>query len=114
MENPKKNPLVSVSEFDFFLKSENISKWSRYLLFLGLLIFIYIANSHYANKVVVKTATTTARIKELRSEYISIKKDLMNNSRQTEVFKRLEGSGMKPLGSPPEKIFYHTNSGSRP
>ena len=105
-----KSPLVKLSEFDFFINEENIKKLLPFVLFLFLLGMTYIANAHYANKVVVKSARLVTRIKELRSEYISIKKDLMSNSKQTEVFKRLDGTGMKPIGSPPVKILYGSNS----
>ncbi len=104
-----KSPLVKISEFDFFINTKNINKLLPFVFYLFLIGMIYIANAHYANKVVVKSGKLMTHIKELRSEYISIKKDLMSNSKQTEVFKRLDGTGLKPIGKPPVKIIYGTN-----
>lgn len=101
-----KSLLVKISEFDFFMSREMVQKLLPFVLFLFLLGIIYIANAHYSNKVVVGSGKVMNHIKELRSEYISIKKDLMTNSKQTEVFQRLEGTGLKPLGKPPVKILY--------
>jgi len=101
-----KSPLVKISEFDFGINESTIRKMTPYILFLFLLGMLYIANAHYANKIIVKSSKLNNHIKELRSEYISIKKDLMSNSKQTEVFKRLEGSGLVPIGKPPVKIIY--------
>lgn len=101
-----KSPLVKISEFDFFMSKELVYKLLPFVMFLFLLGMIYIANAHYANKVVVSSGKVMSHIKELRSEFISIKKELMTNSKQTEVLQRLEGSGLKPLGKPPVKILY--------
>ena len=101
-----KSPLVKISEFDFFISREMVSKLLPFVMFLFMLGMLYIANAHYANKVVVGSGKVMNHIKELRSEYISVKKDLMTNSKQTEVFQRLEGTGLKPLGKPPVKILY--------
>jgi hypothetical protein len=106
----RKSPLVKVSEFSFGITPKMIKSWSPFLFFIFIWAMIYIANAHYANKVIVKSAKLMSKMKELRSEYISIKKDLMSSSKQSEVTKRLEGTGILPLRKPPVKIIAPTKT----
>ncbi len=101
----KKSPLVTLPEFSFGITEGLVKAWLPFFLFLFVLGMVYIANAHYSNKVVVNTAKMNVYLKELRSEYISIKKELMLSGRQSEIFKKLEGSGLKPLTEPPVKIY---------
>lgn len=100
-----RNPFVKVSEFNFFITEDSLKKWLPFILYMFFLGMIYIANQHYANKVVIKIARLTTQKKELRSEYISITKELMSRSRQSEVFDRLKETELKPLIEPPVKII---------
>ncbi|MDZ4758903.1 MAG: FtsL-like putative cell division protein [Bacteroidota bacterium] len=104
-EKSGKSPLVKFSEFSFFITPEHIKKWMPFISYMFLLGMIYIANQHYANKAVVKIARLTTEKKELRSEYISIAKELMSKSKQSEVLNRLKDTELKPLSEPPVKII---------
>lgn len=101
----KQAPAVKASELDFFLTRERLGKHLGFAIYGFVLLLLYIANAHYAEKIVVRSAQINREIKEKRSEYISIKKDLMSNSKLSEVSKRLEGTGLKPLGVPPHKLL---------
>lgn len=100
-----KSPLISILEFDFFISRDRIRKWLPFAIYLFFLAMIYIANSHQADKVIVNTARLQNRVKELRSEYISLKKELMSNSRQTEVQKKVAQSGLKSIKIQPVTIY---------
>lgn len=97
-------PAVKASEFSLFLTREKLGKHMGFTFFCFGLLLLYIANAHYAEKAIVRSAHVRREIKEKRSEYISIKKDLMSNSKLSEVSRRLEGTGLKPLGVPPHKL----------
>ncbi|MSQ78643.1 MAG: hypothetical protein EXR21_03055 [Flavobacteriaceae bacterium] len=101
----KKSPLVTLPEFSFGITEVLVKAWLPFVLFMFCVGMVYIANAHYSNKVVVNTAKLNVRLKELRSEYISIKKELMQAGRQSELFKQLQGIGLKPLTEPPIKIY---------
>jgi len=44
-------------------------------------------------------------LKELRYEYVSVKSNLLQNSRQSKVAMGLSDKGIKESTVPPEKIF---------
>lgn len=96
--------MARAAEFDFYLTPENIRKMFPMIMFMAGLAIIYIANSHYADRLIRRSDKLSKEIKELRSEYITIKSDLMYRSMQSEVVKRLEATGVKELTSPPKKI----------
>jgi hypothetical protein len=70
---------------------------------MGLLIF-YIANTHYADKIVRNTAKTKAEVQDLRADYTTLKADLMFKSKQSEVAKRVAVIGLEESLAPPYKI----------
>jgi len=66
------------------LLSTGTFKFFRYLLYLALLAFIYIANNYYAENNIREISKLRKELKELRYEYINVKTRLMqieNNHR---------------------------------
>ena len=61
-----------------------------YILFIGLLAIVYIANAHYSEKKVRQIQELQDEVKELRWNYMSLKSDLMYNSKRSEVVKQAE------------------------
>jgi len=55
---------------------------------------------------------TARELKELRYEHITIKSQLMTLSKQSEVAKRLVGTGIQESVVPPEKIFSKAKPGN--
>lgn len=89
-----KNMLLRMLPFAFFL--------------MGLAL-VYIANSYVAEKTIREIDRTSRDIKELRSEYISVKSELMFKSRQSQVAKEVLPMGIKQLTVPPKKIVLETS-----
>lgn len=106
-EKPKKaSKILQASEYSFFMDKENLRKLFPMFLFLAGLGLFYIYNAHYAQRIVRKTDDIKDEIKELRAEYITIKSDLMYQSKQSQIIKRLSASELKELRTPPFKITY--------
>jgi len=108
-EEPKKSTagaqMAKVADFDFFLTRDNVQGMFPTILFAAVLAIFYIANAHFTEKTIRQSDKMAKEIKELRSEYITIKSDLMFNSKQSEVLKRLAPeTGIKVLTNPPKKI----------
>lgn len=76
-----------------------------FVLFLGFMGMIYIANVHYAEQKIRRIEALQRDIKELRWEYMSLKSELMYNSKKTEVEKRVEHLGLANSGESPKKIL---------
>lgn len=87
-----------------FLTNEKSLKHLPYILFLALAAIFYIANGYYADDKIREFNKTTNELKELRSQYISTKSELMFASKQSEVAKSAEKLGLKEPIVPPTKI----------
>ena len=87
-----------------FLSKENVVGALPFIFFLTFLGICYIANGYRTQKVVINLHKTNNSLKELRSEYITTKSDLMIISKQSEVAEATAGMGLKELTSPPKKI----------
>jgi len=93
-----------------FLSNEKVLKHIPFLLFLSVIAILYIANGYWADDKIRQVNKLTSRLKELRSEYISTKSDLMFVSKQSEVAKSAEKMGLKEPISPPMKIVVDTTA----
>lgn len=87
-----------------FLTKDNVVNNIPYLLFLFGIGIFYIGNSHFAEKSVIQAETLNRELKELRSEFISTRSELMFVSKQSEVAKAVEPMGIYESVVPPKKI----------
>jgi hypothetical protein len=97
--------LGKVPELFGVISKEQVIGWMPYVFFITLLLIVYISNSYYAEKNIREIDKITGELKELRSEYITSKSELMFGSKQSEVARRLEGAGVKESTVPPRKII---------
>ncbi len=86
------------------LTRESVVKTVPYFLFLSFLAIVYISNGYYAEDTVRALNNVNNELKELSSEYISTKSELMFRSKQSEVARALEPYGIKESVTPPKKI----------
>ncbi len=94
------------------MAKRNYSGWSTYwllknlpfIVFVGFLGTIYIANAHYAEKKVREIQILQKDLKETRWRYMSLKSELMYNSKQVEVAERAKDIGLKESKEQPKKI----------
>jgi len=88
------------------LTREDALKHLPFLMFLAGLCLVYIANGYFAEGAIRSIDRTGNQLKELRSEYITTKSDLMFESKQSQVAKALADKqlGLKESVLPPEKI----------
>lgn len=66
-----------------------------FVLFLGFLGILYIANAHFSETGVRRIQQLQKEIKELKWEYTSIKSETMYKSMQSQMNINLESSGLK-------------------
>jgi len=91
-----------------FLKKEKNLRMLPFIIFLGFLAVLYIANSYWADKTIRQIESTNRDMKELWFEYISTRSKLMQMSKQSQVAKSLAGTGIKESTVPPLKIMEDT------
>lgn len=86
--------------------SEMLIKHLPYVGFLVLLGLVYIGIGYSAEDSVRQINRNKSELKEMRSEYITIKSDLMYATKQSELIKILHAKGLTLEESfqPPKKI----------
>lgn len=87
-----------------FLTRESMVANLPFLFFLFGLGILYIANSHYAEKTVILTNRMEREVKELRSDFIATRSELMFASKQSEVAKAVQSMGIYESRTPPKKV----------
>jgi len=87
-----------------FLSKEKVVGSIPYILFLTFLGVLYIANGYKAQKTVIQLNKVGNELKELRSEYITIKSDLNFKSKQSQVAQATAEMGVKESTTPSQKI----------
>lgn len=86
------------------LKREKLMKAFPLLLMLFVFSLIFIFKNHHTVRTIKEIGELKRELKELRAEHAAIKFDLMNQSRQSKVIKKLESTEIKELRTPPYKI----------
>ena len=87
-----------------FLSKGYVIQELPFILFLTLVGLGYIANGYYAEKSFREISRINSELKELKSEYITSKSELMFMSNQSEVARSSVPSGLKESTVPPKKI----------
>ncbi len=92
-----------------FFGSLNISAYYvfkniNFIFFMAFLGVIYIANSHYALKVIKEIKSIQSDLEKTSWESNSIKSDLMYESMQSRVLEKVGHMGLKTLSGKPKKI----------
>lgn len=87
-----------------FLVNEHAIKNWRFLLFIFVLAIIMIANSHQFDQKIIQIAKMTNQVKELRSEFVDRRSELMKLRMESTVSEKMLGRGLFPSQVPPQKI----------
>ncbi len=87
-----------------FLVNEDATKNWRFILFIVVLAIIMIANSHRFDEKIYKIADLTNEVKELRSEFVDRRSELMKLRMESTVSEKMEQRGIFPSQVPPQKI----------
>ncbi len=75
------------------------------ILFITALFIIYIWNSYMADKKIREISKIKKELKEYRSEHITTRAEVMFSTKQSEIARRLDSTGIKESVVPPQKIF---------
>ncbi|MCG9910847.1 MAG: hypothetical protein MH137_06045 [Flavobacteriales bacterium] len=87
-----------------FLADEKVIKHLPFVIFLTGIAMVYIANAYYVERKVVKIQALNKRVKDLHTNYVSIKAELMYSMKQTEIATKLAETGLKESVTPPKVI----------
>ncbi len=80
------------------------SKFIPFMIYLAVWGVIYIGNRHYAQQVELEVSELQEELQTYRSEYLTMKAELMLRTKQSEVAQMVDTLGLQELTTPPEKI----------
>ncbi len=91
---------------DVSITSQSLStNYIPYLVFLAVLGIFYIANAHYAERVVRQTTQLEAVVDSLRSDYTTLKAEYdVYTSKQSEIAEKAQEMGLKESDGKIQKI----------
>ena len=102
----KKN-LYNIIKGRFLVSDDALKNW-RFIFFLSALALIMIGSSHSADRKVHEISRLSNDVKELKSEYVDIRMQLMQAKMETKIIKAMEVRGLYPSVTPPQKIIINT------
>lgn len=80
---------------------------SRYNNVVGMLVFLafltipYIYNSHLTDRKFRKSEKIKTELNELRSEFITLKSEIVGENKQSDIAQKLKGRGIEELTESP-------------
>jgi len=93
----------------FLVSDDSFKNW-RFIIFLSLLALIMIASSHSADKKVHRIARLSGQVKELKSQYVDMRMQLMQAKMETRVIRAVEGRGLRLSVTPPQILKIKTET----
>ena len=87
-----------------FLVNEDATKNWRFIVFVILLAILMIANTNYFEQKIFRITELTNEVKELRSEFVDDRSELMKLKMESTVSTKMEERNIFPSSVPPKKI----------
>ena len=101
-----KNGVYSILKARFLINEEaNAAKNWRFIVFLILLAIIMIANNNNVDQKVFKIIQLTGEVKELRSDFVDRRSELMKLRMESTVTQKMAEKGILPASVPPVKVI---------
>lgn len=98
-----KHGLYGILKARFLLDEDAIKNW-RFIVFVIGLAIVMIANTQRYEQKVFRIAELTNEVKELRSEFVDRRSELMKLKMESTVAKQMEARQIVPSTVPPTKI----------
>lgn len=92
----------------FLISDDSLKNW-RFIIFLSVLALIMIASSHSADKKVHQIADLSDEVRELKSEYVDVRMQLMQAKLESRIINAMANRGLAPSETPPQKIIIRPN-----
>ncbi|MCY7408781.1 MAG: hypothetical protein LH473_00780 [Chitinophagales bacterium] len=105
----KRNWLYESLDISKLVHYDTVIRNLPFIFFIASIGFVYIWNSHYAEKNVREINNIEKQLNEKRWEYMTSKSELEFISKQSEVATMVAPTGLKELQAPPKKIVVKSN-----
>lgn len=87
-----------------FLIKESFIRQFPFVVTITLMLMVLITNTYIAESRTREIADTTRRLNDLHVEYIQLKSEIMQASKQSVLSRNLSGMGIKALMEPIKRI----------
>ena len=87
------------------ISAELVFKNFPFVIFIGFLAIVYIANALYSEKKVRQIQKAQIELKQMRWKYMSLESEFMYKTKRSEVIKAVKDIGLKPNKRKPNKII---------
>lgn len=98
-----KNTVYSLLKARFLINDDAVKNW-RFIVFVILLAILMIANTQRFEQKVFQIAELTNQVKELRSEFVDRRSELMKLKMESTVSEKMIEKQIFPSTVPPVKI----------
>ncbi len=98
-----KHNVYDILKARFLINEDAMKNW-RFIVFLIMLAIIMIANTHRFEQKVFAIAELSNEVKELRSEFVDRRSELMKLKMESTVSAKMEAKQIFPASVPPQKI----------
>ncbi|MBE0392767.1 hypothetical protein HNQ02_000341 [Flavobacterium sp. 7E] len=98
-----KTGIYGILKAKFLIDDDAIKNW-RFIVFIILLAIVMIANTQRYEQKVFKIAALTSEVKELRSEFVDRRSQLMKLRLESTVSEKMVEKNIFPSSVPPVKI----------
>jgi hypothetical protein len=98
-----KQSIYGILKARFLINEDAVKNW-RFIVFLILLAIIMIANNNRYDQKVFRIGALSNEVKELRSEFVDRRSELMKLKMESTVSEKMEEKQIFPSSVPPKKI----------
>jgi hypothetical protein len=95
--------IISILKAQYLVNEDSTKNW-RFIVFLIFLAIVMIANEHRYDEKIFRIAELTNEVKELRSEFVDNRSELMKLKMESTVSAKMEIRKIFPSQVPPQKI----------
>ena len=97
-----------------FLLREKFSKQFPFMVYITVLLMAIITNTYIAESRIRELTQTARKLNDLQVEYVKVKSDIMEASKQSVLAKRLAGAGLKEITEPLKRIEVEPEKQEKP
>ena len=97
-----------------FLLREKFSKQFPFMVYITVLLMAIITNTYIAEGNIRELTQTARKLNDLQVEYVKVKSDIMEASKQSVLAKRLAGTGLKEITEPLKRIEVEPEKQEKP
>ena len=87
-----------------FLVKEKFSKQFPFMVYITVLLMAIITNTYIAEGKIRELTQTARKLNDLQVEYVQVKSDIMEASKQSVLAKKLAGTGLKEATEPLKRL----------